>query len=166
MTSTNTLASSTGNNLKTIRLKIIKPVYETLTIREELPDYLAKNKKITSSADVFQMFRSLVNIPRETFIALHLSNKNTIICVDVCSIGSLSASICHPRDIYIPALLSGAASTVFVHQHPSGCPEPSREDQEIATRLKEVGELIGIRTLDFIVIGDGSYVSFTDRGLL
>lgn len=166
MTTTHILANQTKGNLKTIRLKIIKPIFETLIIHEELPDYLAKNKKVTCSADVFQLFRSLVNIPRETFIALHLDSKNKIQCVDIVSQGSLSASIVHPSSVFSSILLSGAAAVVFVHQHPSGCSEPSREDREIATRLKQVGELLGTRTLDFIVIGDGQYVSFADRGIL
>lgn len=165
MTSTHTLTSGSDTR-RTMRLKIIKPVYETLTIHEDLPEYLVKNRRIQSASDVFQMFQSLVNVPRETFVALHLNQKNAIIAVDFCSIGSISASICHPRDIFIPILLSGASAVVYVHQHPSGCPEPSLEDKSICTRLQQVGELCGVRTLDFIVIGDGRYVSLADRGML
>lgn len=165
MTSTHTLTSDSDNR-RTMRIKIIKPVYETLTIHEDLPEYLIKNRRIQSASDVFQMFQSLVNVPRETFVALHLDNKHKILCADFCSVGSLTASIVHPREIFIPILLSGAAAAVYVHQHPSGCPEPSREDKDICTRLQQVGELCGIRTLDFITIGDGCYVSMADRGVL
>lgn len=167
MTSTHTLTGDSTGSLKSMRLRLIKPVYEKLIIREEdLPDYLVKSKRISTASDVFQMFSSLVNTPRECFICLHLDNKNKIICVDICSVGSLTASIVHPREIFIPVLLSGAAALVFVHQHPSGDPEPSREDLDITTRLKQGSELLGIRILDHIIIGDGRYVSLADRGLL
>jgi DNA repair protein RadC len=167
MTSTHTITGDITGNLKTMRLKIIKPVFEKLVICEEdLPDYLVKNKRMSTASDVFQMFKSLVNTPRETFICLHLNNKNVIQCVDVCSVGSLTASIVHPREIFIPALLSGAAALCFIHQHPSGDPEPSREDLDITTRLKQCGELLGIRVLDHIIIGQERYVSLADRGLL
>lgn len=168
MTSTHTITGDPTGNLKTMRLKIIKPVFEKLVIREEdLPDYLVKSKRISTASDVFHMFKSLVNTPRETFIAIHLNQKNVIQCVDFCSIGSLTSALCHPRDIFIPALLSGAAALVFLHAHPSsGDPEPSREDLDICSRLKQVGELTGIKVLDFLIIGQDRYVSLADRGLL
>ena len=152
---------------RSIRLKILKPVYSNLIIKEEeLPEYLCRTKRISSANDVFQMFKSLVNTPRECFIALHLDNKNKILCVDYVSQGSLTASIVHPREVFTSAILSAAASLVFVHQHPSGDPEPSREDLDITTRLRQAGELLGIRTMDFIIIGDERYVSLADRGLI
>lgn len=158
---------TTTINTKSIRLKILKPVYSNIVIKEEeLPDYLCKSKRISSSNDVFQMFRSLVHTPRECFICLHLDNKNKILCVDYVSQGSLTASIVHPREVFTSAILSAAASLVFVHQHPSGDPEPSREDLDITNRLKQAGELLGIRTMDFIIIGDERYVSLADRGLI
>lgn len=143
---------TTTINTRSIRLKILKPVYSNLIIKEEeLPEYLCKSKRISSSNDVFQMFRSLVNTPRECFICLHLDNKNKILCVDYVSQGSLTASIVHPREVFTSAILSAAASLVFIHQHPSGCPEASGEDLSICTRLKQAGELLGIKTLDFIM---------------
>ena len=166
MTSTHTITGDPTGNLKTMRLKIIKPHYETLTIREDLPDYFVNNRTFSTASDVFKMFKSLVNCPRETFICLHLDNKNKILCLDFVSQGSLTASIVHPREVFIPVLLSGAAAIVFVHQHPSGDPEPSREDLDITTRLKQCGELLGVRVLDFLIIGEDRYVSLADRGLL
>ena len=166
MTSTHTITGDITGNLKTMRLKIIKPHYETLTIREDLPDYFVNNRTFSTASDVFNMFKSLVNTPRECFLALHLDNKNKILCLDFVSQGSLTAAICHPREIFIPVLLSGAAAVVFLHNHPSGCPEASREDIQLTERLKQCGELLGIRILDHIIIGDGRYVSLADRGLL
>ena len=159
--------TTTITTTKSIRLKILKPVYSNLIIKEEeLPEYLCRSKRISSSNDVFQMFRSLVHTPRECFICLHLDNKNKILCVDYVSQGSLTASIVHPREVFTSAILSAAASLVFIHQHPSGCPEASGEDLSICTRLKQAGELLGIRICDFIIIGDEKYVSLADRGFI
>lgn len=86
--------------------------------------------------------------------------------IDVVSIGSLNQSIVHPRSVFMTACLSSSASLVCVHNHPSGDPTPSSEDIAITRRLKEAGELMGIKVLDHVIIGDGEYVSFVERGLL
>jgi DNA repair protein RadC len=149
-----------------IRLKVLTPTYTTMTIKEELPDYLRKNRRITSSREVYQMFKHLVSNPREVFLCLHLDSKNKIVCVDTVSQGSLNASIVHPREVFSSAILSAAAAIVLIHQHPSGDPEPSREDIELTSRLNDGAKLLGIRVLDHIVIGEDRYISFADRGLL
>jgi DNA repair protein RadC len=82
------------------------------------------------------------------------------------SIGSLNQSIVHPRDTFKTALLSNAAAILCIHQHPTGDPTPSSEDIAITRRLKEAGEIMGIKLLDHIIIGDGEYLSFVERGLL
>ena len=151
---------------KSIRLKIIRPVFETLTIKEPLPDYLMSSRKITSSSDVYDLFRYLSNETKENFVVLHLDTKNKIICLDQVSTGSLSASIVHPREVLKSTLLSSAAAIVLIHNHPSGDPTPSREDIEITERLKGCCEILGIRLLDHIITGDGQFVSLADRGLI
>ena len=80
--------------------------------------------------------------------------------------GSLTASIVHPREVFVPVVRESAAAVLFVHNHPSGDPEPSREDLDITTRLRQAGELMGVRVLDHIIIGSNRYVSLADRGLL
>jgi DNA repair protein RadC len=85
--------------------------------------------------------------------------------VDEVSVGSLNQSIVHPRELFKTALLSSAAAIILVHNHPSGDPTPSREDIEITRRLKEAGEILGVKLLDHIIVGS-SYLSFTERGLL
>jgi DNA repair protein RadC len=77
----------------------------------------------------------------------------------------LNQSIVHPRELFKTALLSSAAAIILVHNHPTGDPTPSREDIEITRRLKEAGEILGVKLLDHIVIGS-SYISFVERGLL
>ena len=149
-----------------IRLKVLTPTYTTMTIKEELPDYLRRTRRITCSNDVYQLFKHLVSKPREVFLCLHVDSKNKIICIDTVSQGSLNASIVHPRELFSSAILSAAAGLIFIHQHPSGDPEPSREDIELTTRLQDGAKLLGIRVLDHIVIGEDRYISFADRDLL
>jgi DNA repair protein RadC len=150
---------------RSIKFKQIKAVYETLTVEEEVSNYLSPHMRYTSPEQVNQIFQFLRNETKEYFYTLHLDGKNRIICLDMVSLGTLNQSLCHPREIFKTALLSNAAAIILVHQHPTGDPSPSREDLEITRRLKEVGELIGICIIDHIIIGD-SYLSFASQGLL
>lgn len=161
-----TIENANINKTRSIRLKVIKATWETLTIKEPLPDYLMNNRKITSSSDVYQLFRYLTQETKEHFLALHLDTKNKIICVDQVSVGSLTASIVHPREVMKSCMLSSCAGLILVHNHPSEDPTPSREDIEITKRIKECCDLMGIRLLDHIVIGSDEYVSLADRGLI
>lgn len=150
---------------RTIRLKQIRAVYETLTIKEELNHYLRPFTRYTSPEQVFDTFSFLRRETKEYFFAIHLDGKNRICCVDEVSVGSLNQSVVHPREVFKTALLSSAAALILVHNHPTGDPSPSREDIEITRRLKEAGEIIGVKLLDHIIIGD-SYLSFVSQGLL
>ncbi len=118
-----------------------------------------------SSRDIYAHFRERLGDARhEHFYTVLLDNKHRKIR-DVCvSQGSLTASIVHPREVFLPVIRESAAAVIFVHNHPSGDPTPSPEDIEITRRLREVGDLMGIRVLDHIVIGRGRYVSFVDDG--
>jgi DNA repair protein RadC len=117
------------------------------------------------SSDVYAHFRErLATERRECFYAVLLDNKHRKIKDVAVSQGSLTASIVHPRDVFVPVVRESAAAVIFVHNHPSGDPTPSREDIEITRRLRDVGELMGVRVLDHIVVGRGRYVSFVDDG--
>jgi DNA repair protein RadC len=117
------------------------------------------------SGDVYAHFRErLGSEKREHFYAVLLDNKHRKIKDVAVSQGSLTASIVHPRDVFTPVVRESAAAVIFVHNHPSGDPTPSKEDIEITRRLREVGEIMGVRVLDHIVVGDGRYVSFVDDG--
>jgi DNA repair protein RadC len=117
------------------------------------------------SYDVYAHYRERLAIePVEVFLAIALDNRHRKLRDLVVGRGSLTASIVHPRDVYLPLIRASAAAVIFVHNHPSGDPMPSREDLEITRRLREVGELVGIRVLDHVVIGKGRYVSFVDDG--
>ena len=99
-------------------------------------------------------------------MALHLDGKNRILCYELISLGSLNQSIVHPREVFKSALLSSAAALILIHNYPSGDPQPSSEDLSITRRLKEAGELLGVRILDHLIVGDGTYYSFADQGVL
>lgn len=150
---------------RTIRLKQIRAVYETLTIKEEVNSYLQPFTRYTSPEQVFDTFSFLRHETKEYFFAIHLDGKNRICCVDEVSVGSLNQSVVHPREVYKTALLSSAAAIILVHNHPTGDPAPSREDIEITRRLREAGEILGVKLLDHIIIGD-SFLSFVGQGLL
>lgn len=103
---------------------------------------------------------------RERFLALCLNSRNELMHEVVVSMGSLNASIVHPREVFKPALACSAAAIVIVHNHPSGDPAPSREDREVTRALSEAGTLLDVPLHDHIIIGADSYYSFRDAGLL
>ncbi len=128
---------------------------------------LRPGERFTSSAEVFRHYHERLRDRRkEVFLALLLDSKNRVLREVQVSEGSLTASIVHPREVFAPVVRESAAAVLFVHNHPSGDPTPSREDLEITARLREAGELMGVRVLDHIIIGSGDYVSFVDRGLM
>jgi DNA repair protein RadC len=151
---------------RTIKFRQIKAVYETLTVKEDITNYLKAGTRYTAPMQVYETFSFLMQETKEMFITLHLDGKNRIICMDLVSLGSLNQSLVHPREIFKTACLSNAAAILCIHQHPTGDPTPSSEDIAITRRLKEAGEIMGIKLLDHIIIGDGEYLSFVERGLL
>ncbi|HEY3198582.1 MAG TPA: DNA repair protein RadC [Nitrospirales bacterium] len=126
---------------------------------------LTTGQRIGSSQDIFRHYYPLMRgLRREIFKVILLDGKNTIIKDVTISEGSLTLSVVHPREAFIPAVRESAAAIIFVHNHPSGDPEASPEDRALTQRLVAVGELLGIRVLDHVVIGDRQYVSFADQG--
>jgi len=124
-------------------------------------------ESLRSPENVFRHFQNRFRrAKRESFYVVLLTNKNRKIRDVKISEGSLTASLVHPREVFNPVIRESAAAVLFVHNHPSGDPTPSQEDMEITRRLKEVGEVMGIRVLDHVVIGHDRYFSFSDRGIL
>ncbi|MFJ5715528.1 DNA repair protein RadC [Neobacillus sp. NPDC093127] len=105
-------------------------------------------------------------LSQEHFVCLYLNTKNQVIHKQTVFIGSLNASIVHPREVFREALKRSAASVIAVHNHPSGDPAPSREDIEVTKRLVECGKIIGIDLLDHLIIGDNKFVSLKEKGYL
>ena len=106
----------------------------------------------------------LVLEQKENFCVMLLNTKNHVIGWHVISMGSLTASIVHPREVFAPALLHHAASIILVHNHPSGDPSPSREDIAVTRRLSKSGALMDIPVLDHIIIGVNNFVSMKEKG--
>ncbi len=133
-------------------------------VREASAEPLQPGAKLSGAADVYAHFRPLAMEAVETFHAVLLDHKHRVLRTVEISRGTLTASLVHPRAVYRPVILEAAAAVLFVHNHPSGDPAPSREDIDITRRLREVGDLVGVRVLDHVIIGRGRYVSFVDDG--
>jgi DNA repair protein RadC len=110
--------------------------------------------------------RRLTRSKREHFVILLLNARHEVDAVETVSIGSLNASIVHPREIFLPAILASAASIICCHNHPSGDPEPSEEDLSITKRLVQCGEMLGIGVLDHVIVARRGVVSLRSRQLL
>ncbi len=106
----------------------------------------------------------------EQVLALHFNTKHTLIGVHVVSVGTLDASLVHPRDVFKAAVLSNASGLILAHNHPSGDPTPSGEDRALSNRLPQAGELLGVDLLDFVIVTDPidgfRYHSFKESGVL
>ena len=121
---------------------------------------------ISSPADVDRLLRGrIANLDRENFVVVLLNTKNEVIGTPLVSVGTLSASLVHPREVFKPAIRASAASVVLAHNHPSGKVEPSLEDREVTRRLGESAEILGIEVLDHVIVGDG-YYSMKEHGML
>lgn len=128
---------------------------------------LKKRLKITSPNDVCNIFMDELRYDKkEKFIIVLLNTKSEIISKELISIGNLNSSIVHPREVYKYAIKKSAASVLFIHNHPSGNPDPSKNDKNITKRLTEVGEIIGINVVDHIIIGNNRYFSFKENNLI
>ena len=139
-------------------------MFELKVIRERKEGY-GLRQQFRSSQDICEMFRErFTHADREEFVVLLLDVKNKLLGFHVVSVGSLTSSVVHPREVYKVAILGNAASLILLHNHPSGDPTPSNEDLQITNRLCQIGEVLGIKVLDHVVIGDGRYVSFVDDG--
>jgi DNA repair protein RadC len=142
----------------------VLPRYRIMLVRES-EDSFTRYPKFQNSRELYGCFREeLVALDREHFFLITLDSKNRTIGYHTISVGSLSTSVVHPREVWKSALLDSAAAVVFLHNHPSGDPAPSGEDRECTNRLVEASKILGIRVLDHI--GESDYYSFADAGLL
>lgn len=135
--------------------------------KRALSSPLSKGTKITSSRDLFDHYHpTLRDLRHEIFKVVLLDAKHAIVRDSTVSEGSLTLSVVHPREVFKMAVKESAAAVIFLHNHPSGDPTPSQEDRALTARLVSAGEVLGIRVLDHLVVGDGRYVSFADQGWL
>jgi DNA repair protein RadC len=147
------------------RVLLLRAFY-TLS-RRFLSEGLRPGVQFRTSEDIFRHYACrLRDAKKEQFLTVLLDGKNRVIREEKVSEGSLTASIVHPREVFMPAIRESAGAIVLVHNHPSGDPTPSFEDIEVTERLLKVGEVVGIRVLDHVIVGEGVFTSFVDRGLI
>ena len=140
-------------------------MWELKVVRERRAGYGPSGAPIAGSEQIFRTFRErFAGLDREEFLAVLLDGKGRIMGFNSVSVGSLTASLVHPRELFKVAIIANAAAVLLVHNHPSGDPTPSHEDEALTARLRAAGDLLGIRIVDHVVIGDGVYVSFVDSG--
>ena len=148
-----------SNVAKRINIASIKMV------KESSFQYLAR--QILSPSDAYEMIKEqLEGLDREQFIIACLNTKNEPTNITVVSVGSINKAIVHPREVFKTAILSNAASIMAFHNHPSGDTIPSDQDIQLTHRLVEAGELLGIKLLDHLIIGDRSFTSLKEKGYL
>ena len=132
-------------------------------IQNQINDFTRKTKifEHEQHGDIHQ------NSEREEhFAVLLLNTKNHILAMPVISQGSLTASVVHPREVFEAAVRHAAASMILLHNHPSGDPSPSREDIAVTERLVKAGQVMDIPVLDHIIIGNNSFASLKEKGLM
>ena len=148
-----------SNIAKRINIVSIKMVKES--------SFLYQTRQILSPKDASEMIKEqLEGLDREQFIIACLNTKNEPTNITVVSVGSLNKAIVHPREVFKTAILSNAASIMAFHNHPSGETTPSQQDIQLTSRLYEAGELLGIKLLDHLIIGDGTFTSLKEKGYL
>ena len=148
-----------SNVAKRINIVSIKMVKEA--------SFLYQTRTISSPKDAYEMIKEqLEGLDREQFIIACLNTKNEPTNITVVSVGSLNKAIVHPREVFKTAILSNAASIMAFHNHPSGETTPSQQDIQLTNRLYEAGELLGIKLLDHLIIGDGTFTSLKEKGYL
>lgn len=127
-------------------------------------------RKIGTPEDTIELIKYMVDgSDRENFIVICLDTKNQPTHVELCSKGTLNASLVHPREVFKMAIVTNAASIIIAHNHPSGNIEPSREDIALTERLSEASKIIGISLLDHVIVGDeqnNEFYSFKENGLI
>lgn len=126
---------------------------------------LAERPLLRTPDDAAVVLRQYIGeVDREVFVIALLTVRQNLLGLHTVSIGTLTSSIVHPREVFKPAILAGAANIVLCHNHPSGDPEPSAEDRALTRRLRAAGEVMGIEVCDHLILGEGRYVSLRSRG--
>jgi DNA repair protein RadC len=120
--------------------------------------------EIRDSQTAYRLLEPLFDgLDREHFMVVGLDAKHAVIGINTVSIGSVTMSIVHPREVFKPLVLMNASAVILAHNHPTGDVTPSQEDRALTRRLKDGGDLLGITVLDHVVLGEGRYHSFADH---
>ncbi|AQQ55573.1 JAB domain-containing protein [Planococcus lenghuensis] len=146
-------------------VEIVRIKQEVREVEEPYTSLLPQ--QIRSSRDATSFIQALIgDEDREVFLVLCLSMKNHVIAVHRCHVGSLNASIVHPREVFKSAILNNAASILVAHNHPSGDCQYSPEDIDVSKRLEEAGNLLGIELLDSIIVSPSNSLSLKEKGVI
>jgi DNA repair protein RadC len=125
---------------------------------------LRPGEPIACSNDVWRAYRArFLYLPQEHFVIILLDAKHRVITDQIVSKGTLTGSLAHPREVFAAAVRHAAAGIILLHNHPSGDPAPSHDDRSVTRRLKEAGEILGIKVLDHIILGADRFYSFSDE---
>lgn len=138
--------------------------HRVMLVRDAEPAY---GEALRTSAEVFRALSAEAETwDREHFLVIGLDGKNRMLGVATVSVGTLTASLVHPREVMKSLILANAAAFLLAHNHPSGDPTPSAEDLAITKRIRECADLFGMRLLDHVILGHGRYCSMCDENLL
>ncbi|WP_082687979.1 RadC family protein [Bacillus coahuilensis] len=143
-----------------------KQILSALKLARMNPCPVESRFTVRSPEDAYNYLNEMKYLSQEHFVVLGLNTKNEIIFKETVFIGSLNTSIVHPRETFKHLIRRSCASAIVAHNHPSGQPDPSREDIEVTKRLSEAGKILGIDVLDHIIVGAQSYVSLKEKGYL
>ena len=145
-------------------------MYEIRVVRERRPKYPAPRSVRDARAVADAFAEHFAPLDREHFVVLVLDGKNRVLGYHIVSVGSLTAALVHPREVFKAALLTNAAGLILVHNHPSGDPTPSPDDCWLVSRLRQAGDLLDVPLLDALIVTDptagGAYYSFHEAGAL
>ena len=142
--------------------KYLKRIIASYVRDKDVPYF----ESLKSPEEVARSFEYLRTRDREEFVSLHLDKGNHPLCWDRVSVGTLSEAVIHPREVFKTALLSNASAVIFIHNHPSGSPEPSRADIDITRRIAEAGRLLGVTVHDHVIVGREGHASLRAKGLI
>ncbi|MDC3418611.1 RadC family protein [Aquibacillus salsiterrae] len=143
-----------------------KQIVAALKLARMQPTPVEDRFTIRSPEDAYTFLKDMQYLTQEHFVVLGLNTKNEILFRETVFVGSLNASIVHPRETFKHLIRRSCASAIVAHNHPSGNPQPSREDIEVTKRLNEVGKVVGIEILDHIIVGQEQYTSLKEKGYL
>jgi DNA repair protein RadC len=139
---------------------------ELLLLLKEVSGGGEKRDRIRYPQDVLPYVRKYRNKDQEYFVSLILNAFHSVIKVFEVTKGLVNKTMVHPREVFREAIKKNATAVILVHNHPSGNTSPSQEDSDVKGRLKEAGQLIGIEVIDFMIVTDGGYYSFLEKGVL
>ena len=147
----------------------IQVAFERVVLVKEKVEKYELPRVIMNPEDAYKAITEITSVEeeaQEVFGILILNIKNKIVAVHEVSRGTLNSSLVHPREVFKPAVLHNAAAIICFHNHPSGDPEPSKEDIKTTNRLVEAGKIMGIEVFDHIIVSDDGYVSLKERGVV